>query len=49
MFLKERIIVDTNQIENMLVEPIDYTITNKIISDETHKDLSYLKDNLNNA
>jgi polysaccharide pyruvyl transferase WcaK-like protein len=49
MFLKDRIIADTNQMENMLVEKIDYTITNKIILEETNKAHSYLKGHLTNA
>jgi hypothetical protein len=49
MFLADRIVTDTNQMENILMEQIDYTITNKVILEETHKAHLYLKDNLNNA
>jgi polysaccharide pyruvyl transferase WcaK-like protein len=49
MSLEDRIIVDIGKMENMLKEKIDYTITNKIISDETSKAYRYLEDNLNNA
>lgn len=49
MFLEDRIIVDTGQMENMLLEQIDYTMTNNIILEETNKAHWYLEDNLNNA
>lgn len=44
--LSNRIVENTNELEQILIKEIDYTVTNKVLLEERERSLQYLNDNL---